>query len=281
LDKQEVGLGEAFTMTVKVAGPDAGRYAIPEVLEISPFVELSRRQSTQTVDGTRVSVLSVRLVTYKAIDEAAVPGFSLQVQPADGGAAPALDIPETPIRIRSMLAGVDKPQPRDVAGPVSVQVSDYRLLVLMGLVLFWAGLALLLRFWRVEVKGAKRAEQLPPPRAAHEIALTKLRSVVEDDLLRRGKVHEYFVRVSETVREYVGNRYGFFALDLTSRELLEELRDRPTPGLDLTLLQRMLGEADLVKFARLQPTDEVSSRAIDGAYELVERTKVVEEQATS
>jgi len=83
--------------------------------------------------------------------------------------------------------------------------------------------------------------------------------------------------MTETVREYLGNRYRFYALDLTSRELLEELRDRPTPGLEHAKLQLIFNDADLVKFARNQPTDEISSRSIDGAFALVHATKQSED----
>ena len=92
-------------------------------------------------------------------------------------------------------------------------------------------------------------------------------------LLRQDRAHEYFVRVSESVREYLGNRYQFFALDLTSQELLDEVRDRPTPGMDLPQVQQILKDADLVKFARLSPSDEMASRAIDNAFSLVENTR--------
>jgi len=113
---------------------------------------------------------------------------------------------------------------------------------------------------------------------AHQIAYEKLHKIVEDDLLKKGRFREYFIRVSETIREYLGNRYGFFAMDLTSRELVDELRDRPTPGLEIGGLKTLLQNADLVKFAKLDPTDEMSSSAIDGAYSLVNATRRVEEE---
>jgi hypothetical protein len=108
-----------------------------------------------------------------------------------------------------------------------------------------------------------------------------LHRIVEDDLLRQEKFREYFIRVSETVREYLGNRYGFFAMDLTSRELLDELRDRPTPGLEHPRLKELLQNADLVKFAKLQPPDDMSSSAIDNAYSLVNATRRIPEEQES
>ena len=68
-----------------------------------------------------------------------------------------------------------------------------------------------------------------------------------------------------------------YALDLTTRELLEELRDRHTPGLEHGTLAQLLHDADLVKFARLNPSDDACSKAINGAFALVEATRVKEE----
>jgi hypothetical protein len=130
-------------------------------------------------------------------------------------------------------------------------------------------------------RAAQQLVDLPPPRLAHQIAYDKLHQIVEDNLLRQEKFREYFIRVSETVREYLGNRYGFFAMDLTSRELVDELRDRPTPGLEISGLKALLQNADLVKFAKLQPTDEMSSGAIDGAYSLVNATRRIPEEQES
>ena len=280
VEPQSVKLAESFTLTVRAAAPEGQTWQLPDVLELSPFVEKSRAQKQETVDGKPVQVFRLTLVTYDEVGELTIPGFVLRSSPTDGGTAVDLQVPESKISVVSMLAGVEKPEPRDVAEPVEITIADYRLLVYLGFLLLWALMTLSLRFWLARTRTEKRLEVLPPVQLAHEIALKKLHQVVEDDLLRQDRAQEYFVRISEAVREYLGNRYGFFALDLTSRELLEELRDRPTPGLEHGSLSRLLDDADLVKFAKLHPSDEMSSSSIDGAFEVVHKTKLVEEQVS-
>jgi hypothetical protein len=146
-------------------------------------------------------------------------------------------------------------------------------------VILFAFGAWIVRRSRLGVRSEARLVDLPPPRMAHQIAYDKLHKIVEDDLLKKGRFREYFIRVSETIREYLGNRYGFFAMDLTSRELVDELRDRPTPGLEIAGLKALLQDSDLVKFAKLEPTDEMSSSVIDTAYSLVNATRRGEEEA--
>ncbi|MBN2497114.1 MAG: hypothetical protein JXR96_21150 [Deltaproteobacteria bacterium] len=281
LDREEVRLGEPFRMTIRLRGPSSGQYTLPPSLDLGPFVELSRERRSEVVGDVSVEVFELKIATYEKVGQVELPAFELVAPPSDGGqpAGEPLEVPAAKIRIASLLEGVDKPEPRDIASPVDIFVDDYRLLVLAGLLLLWLLLGLLAQRARPLSEGRPQVADLPPPRLAHEIALEKLEAIVADDLLRKGQLQEYFVRISETLREYLGNRYGFFALDLTSRELVEELRDRPTPGLDMDLLAQLLAEADMVKFARLVPPDSVCSRAMDGTVAIVEATRIRQEAA--
>jgi len=277
VEPQQVQLGERFELIVRVrVGTEARR--LPASLELDPFELLEHTRAIEQDDDGKWEVFRLQLLTFAKVGEVAIPGFKLlpAADSADGGAeesGPEIEVPSVPVRIQSVLAGIEKPEPRDLAGPVAVQVHDYRLLVYLGLLLLWLLTAWALRQARTAPAAEPLQQALAPARPAHLIALEKLRQIVDDDLLRQDRVHEYFVRVSESVREYLGNRYQFFALDLTSQELLDEVRDRPTPGMDLPQVQQILMDADLVKFARLSPSDEMASRAIDNAYSLVENTR--------
>lgn len=277
INPQTAKLGQPINLLIKVRSP-RGKLRLPDSLDLDPFVVLDR--GSPEVDDKGLLVFDVKIATFEKTGELEVPGFSLVRPAADGGvdasgaaAGQDVEVPPVKVKIASMLSGVQQPEPRDLAGPVAVIVRDYRLLVLLGLAVLWILAAVALRLRRAPAAIAVRHEDLPPERPAHEIAIEKLDRIVADDLLRQNRYHEYFDRVTDTVREYLGNRFGFFALDLTSRELLEELRDRPTPGLDHGLLGRMLSEADLVKFAKARATDEMASRAIDGAYSVVSSTR--------
>ena len=269
-EPQEAKLGEPVKLVIMAKGEAGVSYQLPEVIDLGPFVELGRDSKKK---GDRY-VFTLKLAVYEEVGEVELPGFQLE------GEKP-LEVPPAKLKIKSMLEGLEKPEPREIAGPVSVWVRDYRPLVFLGLVLLWALSAWILRRSRSAGRPGRRLVDLPPPRLAHQIAYDKLHRIVEDDLLRQDKFREYFIRVSETIREYMGNRYGFFAMDLTSRELLDELRDRPTPGLEHSNLKELLQNADLVKFARLQPSDEASSSAIDGAYTLVNATRRIPDDQES
>ena len=277
---EEVKLGQPFWWTLRLPAELAEQYRLPEKVPLGDFVELERRRRRESVDGKEILLLELRLANYAKLGELDLPAFSLVSVLLDGGKAEVEPLPVPPgrIRITSLLAGVDKPEPRDIQGPVPVFEDDFRLLVLAGLLFVFVLASLLVRRAPGLQSGTLQVVDLPPPRKAHEIALARLRAIVEADLLRRGEMQAYFVRVSETLREYLGNRYGFFALDLTSRGLSEELRDRITPGLDINLLLHLLHDADMVKFARWRPDDAACSTAIDGAHAIVMATQLGKNQ---
>lgn len=112
----------------------------------------------------------------------------------------------------------------------------------------------------------------PPPRPPWEVALESLHDLRHAGLTREGRFAEHFDRVSDILRRYLGDRYGFDGLESTTREMLGELR-RATPRIPvLDEIERFLRQADLVKFARLTPTEVECSTALGEAEQIVERT---------
>ncbi|MDF3070249.1 MAG: hypothetical protein K0R38_5850 [Polyangiaceae bacterium] len=112
----------------------------------------------------------------------------------------------------------------------------------------------------------------PPPRPPWEVALEALHDLRHAGLTHEGRFAEHFDRVSDIVRRYLGDRYGFDGLECTTREMLFELR-RTTPRIPvLDECERFLRQADLVKFARLTPTEPECTAAVADAALIIERT---------
>jgi hypothetical protein len=271
-------LGEPINLIIEVRAQAGVTYRLPATLTLDPFVELSRTEElTPDADAATGALqrLVVKIACYQETGTLKVPAFALETVVADGEPpGPGIEVPEVDVQITGILEGVADPKPRDINGPVSIIVKDYRLLVVLGLVVLFFAAGWSLRRYTGRPRPHPRVQPLPPPRQAYEIAMEKLSAIVMDDLLRQGKYYEYFVRISEVVREYLGNRYQFFAMDLTTPELLMELRDRPSPGLEHAQLRSLLEDADLVKFARLHPSDDQCAHAMNAAFKLIEGTRL-------
>jgi hypothetical protein len=164
-----------------------------------------------------------------------------------------------------------KPKPNP---PPRRQREEWTLLkqaVYIGAVALVAGalLAWLVSRW---LKRPRPLPPPPPPRPPWEVALESLHDLRHAGLTREGRFAEHFDRVSDILRRYLGDRYGFDGLECTTREVLGELR-RATPRIVvLDEIERFLRQADLVKFARLTPTEAECSGALADAEAIVERT---------
>ncbi|WP_394837622.1 hypothetical protein LVJ94_12005 [Pendulispora rubella] len=112
----------------------------------------------------------------------------------------------------------------------------------------------------------------PPPRPAWEVAIEKLDEVRHAGLLEVGRFGEYFDRVNDVIRSYLGARYGFDGLESTTDETLTALSKAQLQGISYPELVAFLRECDLVKFANMVPSTEECSRALEAGERIVRST---------
>lgn len=107
----------------------------------------------------------------------------------------------------------------------------------------------------------------------HELALQQLEALKQQRMWQSGDVKGYHSALTYIVREYLEKRYGIQALEHTTDEILAQLRKR---DFDLSLSQKLgdvLQTADLVKFAKAQPTVEFHEQAMEFARAFILKTK--------
>jgi hypothetical protein len=122
------------------------------------------------------------------------------------------------------------------------------------------------------MKRPKPVAPPPPPRPPWEVAFERLDEVRHAGLLETQRFSEFFDRVNDAVREYLGARFGFDGLESTTDETLRALRRAPHFGLPLPELAAFLQECDLVKFADMTPTLTECERALVEAERVVRAT---------
>jgi len=104
------------------------------------------------------------------------------------------------------------------------------------------------------------------------IALEELSELENAKIWQKGNIKEYHSQLSEIIRRYAENRFKFIALELTTDEILNEMK----PILDenlLTNLRILLQRADLAKFAKSEPIDTENAESMVLSKEFVTTTK--------
>ncbi len=246
-----------------------GRFELLDVERVPVQVQPGDTSVTETV--------KMSFAVYRPGTHVLEP-FDLKIMDAEGGIS-AVSTQAVKIRIVSVVANEKDPQMPAVRKPVSVWIEDWTLTWIAGI-----ALGLLLAFGL----GALLYKVLtppppppppPPPRPAHEIALEKLGAIAASSLLDEGQSEEFYVRVSEAVREYLGRRYNLSltdpaGLEMTTEELTALLLDVRWPrGMDLHFVTLLLQDCDIVKFARYAPTEDEATDVLRRAFQLVELTR--------
>jgi hypothetical protein len=129
--------------------------------------------------------------------------------------------------------------------------------------------------WWLVSRWLKRPKPVPPPppaRPAWEIALERLDEARHAGLLETRRFAEFFDRVNDAVREYLGARFGFDGLESTTDETMAALRRVPHFGLPLPEVAAFLQDCDLVKFADVTPSLQECERALIDAEKVVRST---------
>ncbi len=132
-----------------------------------------------------------------------------------------------------------------------------------------AVLAALAWLW---MRRPKKLPPPPPPRPPWELAFEELEELKSLELIRAQRYADFYARVSDTVRKYLGGRYGYDGLECTTREAIVELRRHAISQQIFHSIDEFLTQADLVKFARLTPTEPECLDALQSAETLVTAT---------
>jgi hypothetical protein len=134
------------------------------------------------------------------------------------------------------------------------------------------GLGLLVGTWYYQ-RWWQSTDQTILPQPAHVLALAALEQLWREDLISQQRLEEFYIRLSDILRDYVTWRFGLHAATRTTDELLAAA---PTTVGCLAahhdLLSTCLRHCDLVKFARYRPAPDAIRQAWESARAFVEQT---------
>lgn len=211
-----------------------------------------------------------RLAVY-AVGEHALPPLRAQLKRGPVTAEVATD--SVFVFVASVLddslaaAGlVDLKDQRDLRVPLPLWVwITLAAVVVAGLLLLW---------WRHRRNRRPQEVVVTPAKPAHEVALQALRQLETKRLPLDGLFKEHYVELSEILRAYLEDAPGFGipALEETTDEIVQSLKDRGTPAERVQHVQLLCEEADLVKFAKHQPPVDECMEAIERVAEFVRQT---------
>lgn len=170
---------------------------------------------------------------------------------------------------------------RDIKPPFEIPKKWWytvRWFILGGGILFLGVMGFLIYWRRKQGKSIlpmKPLIQRPP----HELAYEELDRLKASDLLERGEIKLFYTVISEIIRRYIEGRYFIVAMELTTTEVLDGLSQADVSEEEYQIFQSFLDRCDLVKFAKVIPSDFETAEVIQFACNIIDRTKVIMEKS--
>ena len=93
-----------------------------------------------------------------------------------------------------------------------------------------------------------------------------------------GKVKEYFSSLTDIAREYIEGQFGVNAVEMTTDDILEEIKPLHFPKETYNKLKDTMEVADFVKFAKYSASNLESENAMNRMTEFVNETNAQYQQ---
>ncbi len=104
------------------------------------------------------------------------------------------------------------------------------------------------------------------------VALQRLDSLKAKNLWENGLEKEYFTDLTDIIRDYLSQRFGINAMEMTSRQIMQTLVDQAEVKEKRGYVRKILDMADFVKFAKVRPLPADNVEAFDNAVNFVKET---------
>ena len=119
------------------------------------------------------------------------------------------------------------------------------------------------------VRFIRRKKKLPP----HQVAMDEIERIKSERKWAEEDSKEYYTLLTDALRNYIRDRYGFNAMEMTSSEIIEQLiAENNEEALDE--LREIFRTADLVKFAKYSTLINENDANLVAAVEYVNQTKI-------
>lgn len=151
-------------------------------------------------------------------------------------------------------------------------ISDYWWAWLAAILLVAFGLYAYFKWYKKGINPLKPLKKRLPPYEEAMQALTELKG---RNLWQNGQEKEYYTALTDILRVYIDRRFGINAVEMTSTQIMEKIRQNEDAHIANEQLNNVLEIADFVKFANMHTLADDNEIAFQRAVNFVEQTKPV------
>lgn len=178
-----------------------------------------------------------------------------------------------PLRLEVKTMPVDTAtfEIHDIKGQVRYPVTFAE--VFPWILLYWVlAVIIILIVCLVMIRRRKTDPEYVRKDPAHIVALRQLDSYRGSSLWVPEKQKIFYSGVTDTLREYMSERFGFGAMEMTTAEIFDQMKGKDAPEKVLGELKDLFERADFVKFAKYVASDDENAAALPVAVRFVTET---------
>lgn len=275
IDTLLIRVGEQTKIHLQVSMDAGANYDFPQfkdtIVAGVECLEVSEPSVTELNDGKRILVSKDYLVTSFDSGHYFLPPLEVLVDQKP--------YVSKSLSLKVFSVEVDVTKPNEFFGPKDVmdapfEWEDWALIFWLSILLIpMIGLCayLVIRFRdnKPIIRHIKLAPKLPP----HQKAMNEIQAIKSEKRWTPEDSKEYYTRLTDALRNYIKDRYGFNATEMTSSEIIEHLTsEKDEKALDE--LRQLFQTADLVKFAKYYTQINENDMNLVNAVEFINQTKV-------
>jgi hypothetical protein len=249
LNKAFITIGDPveYTLTVKHDPSVQVLSSFPsppqDIFKIKKVEDIKRKEGEMIVEGRKYTLTSF------ALGEFILDPVKIEYRI---GSAPtqAITTDKIFLTVKSVSGKETKTDIRGIKSVIALAKKFlFWIIALILFVLFPIGYFIYRKMQRQELESAQSKIIM----TAEEEAMTALNQLFDSDWIRRGKVKEYYLRLSEILRNYFERRYGILAIESTTDEIVRALKAKDIDPELRNKITEVLESADLAKFAKWKP----------------------------
>ncbi len=273
-DSLQYNIGDYIDYSIVVFAPEKYKITLPAVkdsLKSLTFLREGKTDLVESKNGFATTTFNFVLAGYDSLKET-IPAMTVTLTDTTNKSRIKIKTNQVNVVVNTLKINLKK----DIKDVKPVVVIPYNweklILIVLGALILLALLYFIYKkYFKKETEEIKKTQRIILP--AHKIAYNKLRKLETEKLWQAGKIKEFHSGITEIIREYFENRFGFNSLEMTTDETLHELEK---VGLSLDVVEttrKFLQNADMVKFAKFTPMPSVNEEMLKEAYKIVDLTK--------
>ena len=279
LDSADIYIGQRIGMTLEVSADAKSNVELPEwdaLQQVAPGIEFVRAEKADTSllnDGQRM-MLSRRYF-FTSFDSALylIPEMDVKV---DGK-----DYHSKRLALKVLTFEVDTLHGDSIFGikeelAPPFDWAEWREVIWFFVLALLIGGLLGYVIYRLKtntpiIRRLRNKKRQPP----HKVAMQKIEQIKEEKIWQSEDSKEYYTQLTDTLRTYIKERYGFNAMEMTSYEIIQKLQEVNDEEA-INELRELFQTADLVKFAKYSTLINENDRNLVSAIEYINQTKLEE-----